>query len=174
MDADLIVPEPDVLVAATCFLIDRDVVPYRFSVASGRGIDSIGATEKLQRAFAAIGRRPEFTGRGADVVGVSDSEWWAIECKGSGTGQAPTHRNNFDRALASVVSYYEDGPPAEVGARYANARVYLGLALPRATGYVNELRKRVRSPLRMRLNLWVLLYDPTSQELMAVPPQEAV
>ena len=158
MNPSPVIAEPDVLLAATRFLIDRGVVPYRFSVASGRGIDSAGVTDKLRRAFATIGLEPEFTGRGADIVGLSEMEWWAIECKGSGTGQASTQRNNFYRALASVVSYYEDAPPDDVGPTCRNAKVFLGLAVPETPAYMNELQKRVRIPLRLRLILWLLLY----------------
>lgn len=172
MNANLIVTEPDVLIATTAFLIERGVTPYQFSVAAGRGLKSSGAIERLRKAFAAIGRTAVFAGTGADILGFSDSEWWVVECKGSGTGKAQTQRNNFDRALASVVSYFEEKPQG-VPAEFENATVCLGLALPATRAYLNELKRRVRLPLRKRLNLWVLLYEPETSAIKAVSPKEA-
>jgi len=91
---------------------------------------------------------PELVGSGPDIEAVSDDLYWKIECKGFGTGKPQTHRNNFDRALASVVSYYEDRRP-----------VALGLALPASQHYLQLLKTRAGKSLRTRLNLWVLLYD---------------
>lgn len=171
MATEAVVAEPDVLIATTAFLIKRSVMPYQFSVAAGRGIDTAGATTRLSKAFAAVGHTPNFAGHGADILGISETEWWAIECKGSGTGQPQTQRNNFDRALASVVSYFEEQPQGLAPEK--NVRVCLGLALPATRAYLNELQRRVRAPLRQRLNLWVLLYDLTSREIRAVGPNDA-
>lgn len=173
MATEHIISEPDVLIATTLFLIERGVSPYQFSVAAGRGINTAGATDRLNRAFAAIGRSPSFVGNGADILGASDAEWWAVECKGSGAGKPQTQRNNFDRALASVVSYFEEQPPQAVPDGQKNLKVCLGLALPATSAYLHELQRRVRSPLRKRLNLWVLLYEPTSREIRAVSPDDA-
>lgn len=104
------IPESDVLIASTLYLIQRGVIPYQFSIAAGRGIDTSGARNKLMNAFAAIDYSPTFSGNGADILALSKTEWWLVECKGAGTGQAQTQRNNFDRALASCVSYFEDNP----------------------------------------------------------------
>lgn len=169
MSYDFTVAEQDVLIATTVFLVQRGVTPYQFSVAAGRGVDTSGTTERLRKAFAAIA--PRFSGDGPDILGISESEWWVVECKGAGFGKPPTQRNNFDRALASVVSYFEEKPqgfPPE----FENAKVYLGLALPATRAYLNELRRRVRSPLRTRLNLWVLLYELESKSVRAVSPEE--
>lgn len=135
MTTEAVVAEPDVLIAATVFLIQRGVTPYQFSVAAGRGIDTAGATDRLNKAFAAVGRSPSFTGSGADILGISDTEWWTVECKGSGTGQPQTQRNNFDRALASVVSYFDDQPQG-VPSERKNLAVCLGIALPATRAYL--------------------------------------
>ena len=172
MTEDLVIAEPDVLIATTLFLIKRGVTPYQFSVAAGKGIDTSGATNRISSLFATVGHSPSFVGTGADVLGFSDSEWWVVECKGSGTGKPQTQRNNFDRALASVVSYFED-QPQEVPEKLRNLKVCLGLALPATRVYVNELKRRVRSPLRKRLNLWVLLYEADSKIIRPVAPDEA-
>jgi hypothetical protein len=171
---DLIISEGDVLVAATVFLVQRGLVPYQFSVAAGRGINNSDTIKRLREAFASIGRpSPSFTGNGADILAVSELEWWAVECKGSGAGQPQTQRNNFDRALASAVSYYEEKPQG-LPENLANATVFLALALPATKAYLKELKRRVRKPLRKRLNLWVLLYQPDSKMLRAVSPEDDV
>ena len=172
MATDGTVTEPDVLIGTTMFLVERGVTPYQFSVAAGKGIDTAGATKWLREIFASIGRSPRFAGNGADILGISDSEWWVIECKGAGTGQASTQRNNFDRALASVVSYFEEEPQG-LPPEYKDRRICLGLAIPATRAYLNELKRRVRSPLRRRLNLWVLLYDPMSRSVKAMAPEES-
>ena len=161
------------MVAATAFLVQRGVVPYQFSVAAGRGLKSIDTTVHLQQAFASIGLSPNFTGNGADILAVSVNEWWAVECKGSGAGKPQTQRNNFDRALASVVSYYEEKPRG-LSIKYANATVFIALALPETKAYLNELRKRVRTALRKRLNLWILLYQCDSKKIRAVGPDQEI
>ena len=163
------VSEPDVLLATTLFLMERGATPYQFSVAAGRGIDTGAMLGRLRNAFKSAG----FSGNGADILAVSETEWWAIECKGSGVGKPQTQRNNFDRALASVVSYFENKPQG-LPPEYASVRTHLGLALPATEAYLRELRRRVRRPLRERLNLWVLLYDAGSKSIRPVAPHENI
>jgi hypothetical protein len=107
-----------------------------------------------------------------DFVGISLREFWQLECKGAGSGAQATQRNNFDRALASVVSYYTDSPPTmpDAFAALRGAVPHLGLALPATLDYLRELRRRVHKPLRRRLNLWILLYEPESKTIRAVTP----
>ncbi len=164
------ISEGDVLLATTRYLIqERKVLPYRFSVATGKDVDHSSIKEEIRKLFGPTGREPKFSGHGPDIVAVSEHEWWCIECKGTGTGKPSTQRNNFDRALASVVSYYEDNPRTLF--RLAkDARVFLGLALPASPQYLKELERRVRSPLRRQLNLWILLYEKSV--IRAVAPGE--
>ncbi|MDA2935135.1 hypothetical protein MYX82_12465, partial [Acidobacteria bacterium AH-259-D05] len=86
----------------------------------------------------------------------------------AGSGTASTQRNNFDRALPSVVGYY--GKRAPQG--FEAVRSYLGLALPNTKDYKTQLRKRVRQRLCRVLNLWVLLYDPKEGLINAIAPEE--
>lgn len=172
-----VVPEIDVLVGASLWLYRRKLLPYQFSVARGRGIDGAVNKEHLRTKLADAGLPLDFlsfTGAGPDVVAISKTEWWQVECKGIGTGTSQTQRNNFDRALASVVSYY-GAPlpklPEELHA-LAQAQPHLGLAIPAGRNYLRELNRRVRAPLRQRLNLWVLLYEPSSGEVRAVSPDD--
>ena len=115
------------------------------------------------------------TADGPDIGAISKSEWWQVECKSAGVGKPQTQRNNFDRALASVVSYY-GAPLPELPEEFhavTQAQPYLGLAIPATGAYLRELRRRVRSPLRQRLNLWILLYEPRSGEIRGVSPDDS-
>lgn len=173
-----VIPEIDVLVAASLWLYRRKLLPYQFSVARGRGIDGAVHKEYLQNRLVNAGIPCgfiSFTAEGPDVVAISKTEWWQVECKGVGTGTQQTQRNNFDRALASVVSYY-GAPlpelPDELRA-LAQAEPHLGLAIPAGRDYLRELSRRVRAELRQRLNLWVLLYESSSGEVRALSPNDS-
>jgi len=171
-----VIQEIDVLVATTVFLKERGVKPYRISVPKGKGIDKTSAEKQIWQVLTS-NSTPDvypFSEKGPDIIGISETEWWQVECKGSGAGKAPTQRNNFDRALASVVSYYEEetkGLPKQYE-QYRNAQPYLGLALPASPEYLKQLNKRVRQPLRKRLNLWILLYEPEPKIIKAVSPAD--
>lgn len=169
-----IVEEATVLKKTTDFLIDRGVVPYRFSVARGKGINSAQIATSISQKFAAVGLKPGFSTFGADIEGISEKEWWRIECKGTGTGTSQTQRNNFDRALASVVTYFELPPYTMIAniEQVKDAKLFLGLALPASPHYLRELKRRVRRSLRMHLNLWILLYDPLLGSVKEVPPSQ--
>lgn len=172
-----IIPETDVLVATTVFLKERGVKPYRISVPKGKGIDNTSAKNQIWQVLTS-NSTPDvypFSKKGPDIIGISEAEWWQVECKGAGSGTTQTQRNNFDRALASVVSYYgeEIKNLPEQYRQYRNAQPYLGLALPASPEYLKQLRRRVRQPLRERLNLWVLLYEPPSKNIRAVSPEDS-
>lgn len=164
--SDLIVPEVEVLKSTISFLASRGVLPYQMSPPSGLGIDTTEFKSEMEALFAKYRIQPKFVGNGPDLIGQSETEYWMVECKGSGAGQPPTQRTHFDRALASVVSYYEDVPPDS----NSNATVYLGLALPKTPNFLKELNRRVRSPLRQKLNLWVLLYDYDTKSIEPIEP----
>jgi hypothetical protein len=166
-----IVEESKVLIATTKYIIKRGVIPYKFSVAQGKGINTTETQSALSELFKSVEFSPQFTTGGADIEAFFEKEWWKIECKGSGTGTSQTQRNNFDRALASVVTYFDE-PSNSLGSDYADVRLFLGLALPASPEYLRELTRRVRIPLRKQLNLWVLLYDPSNGSIQAVEPTE--
>ena len=166
-----VVEETTVMKATTDYLISRGVLPYRFSVARGKGIDTSQALTALSEKFKAVGPTPQFLSYGADIEGLSETEWWRVECKGTGVGKGPTQRNHFDRALASVVTYFE-APPYPLGPNYPAAKLFLGLALPSSPDYLRELKRRVRLHLRKHLNLWVLLYEPVSGSVKEVSPDQ--
>ena len=183
------VKENDVLIAAAKWLLHRNVWPYQFSVARGKGIDYLSEQARvinelpLQELYQELypnPKLPRFCNDGPDILGLDpqsllkvaseqeidpeNSEWWQIECKGAGEGKQPTQRNNFDRGAASVVSYY--GPSTE----FRNAKPHLGFALPNTEHFKHLLQTRLRRPLRTRLDLWVLVYDSGDKSVHAVPP----
>jgi hypothetical protein len=134
------------------------------SLAKGQGLLPIEEQEtRVTRAFAKAGilfdETKLFKNRGPDIVAISGGTVWKVECKGMGTGKAQTHKNNFDRALASVVSYYD-----KPGTR-------LGLALANDYLWKYSYGKRLPKPLREALEMWVLLvsehgafpYEPTEE-----------
>lgn len=177
MNSQTVTPEIDVLLAVSVWLRQRKVLPYQFSIAHGKDIDMAAAKAKLNTFLDREGIPSElrsFVGDGPDITAISGSEYWQVECKGAGTGQRSTQRNNFDRALASVVSYYTESAPdfGEGLAAFNSARPVLGLALPETPEYMSELKRRVKKPLRKALNLWVLLYNPSAGEVRGIGPED--
>ena len=166
------VAEIDVLIAVARWLwIDKRVLPIKFSIARGQGIDAQQSRRNLETAMAAL-EIPEklkkyrsYTGIGPDLEGLSKDEYWKIECKGFGTGKNSTHRNHFDRALASVVSYYQDRVD-----EWPDHKPIIGLALPNAPIFRSLLKSKVRRPLRSQLNLWVLLFNPDESSITPIEP----
>ena len=182
------IPEIDVLIATARWLKDREAFPIKFSVASGRGIKKYADTARLRKELSAAGQENFLTAAtGPDVIAFSETEFWQVECKGAGKGVKTTQRSNFDRALASTVSYFTADPADEKnlsdGLRNAlrvitkgepKLQFRLGLALPETPAYLSELRRRVGKPLRKQLDLWILLLNLQDRSIRAVPPEEDV
>ena len=165
------VPEIDVVIATCLWLWQRRVPPLLCSVPVGQGIDARADRLRLIETLSAAGVPPGFPAfepRGPDIVAMSKTHSWYIECKGAGSGTPQTQRNNFDRAVASAVSYYTDG----VSADYPNATPVLGLAVPITRYYLQFIRGRVPPALRKRLNMWLLLYDPVTCQIEGIAPDQ--
>ena len=111
MNSHDIITEGEVLLGTLRFLLGRQAIPFQVSVPTGQNIDTNQIKNEVKNIFANIDFNPDFVGIGPDVIAVSENEYWIIECKGTGKGKPSTQRNNFDRALASTVSYFEDNPP---------------------------------------------------------------
>ena len=166
------VPENDVLIGVARWLwTEKRVWPVNFSIAQGQGIDAAESKRRLEAAMASL-EAPEgvaefrfYSSKGPDITGVSGDEIWQIECKGIGAGKDATHRNNFDRALASTVSYYEDHVDG-----WPNQKPIIGLALPDAPIFRRLLKSKVRGSLRRRLNLWVLLFNRNDHAITPIEP----
>ena len=178
MPTQEIVPEIDVLIKCSLWLKTRGVLPLSFSIASGHGINLGTDKQRLLAALDSAGvptSMLDFRADGPDVTAISTSEFWQVECKGAGQGKQSTQRNNFDRALSSTVSYFVDHSPQFPGELSILNRAipFLGFALPATRDYLDQLRKRLRNPLRKRLNLWVLLYDLESHTIIPISPDES-
>lgn len=166
-----VVPELDVLLASILWLHGRGANALSASIAKGSEAGRYADHQRFREALQEAGIDPNscsLSTDGPDIIAASATECWQVECKGAGSGVQATQRNNFDRALASVVSYYEN-LPRYMAARCAGTYV-LGLAVPATPIYMRELKRRVTRALRQRLNLWILLYQPTTKELQPVPP----
>ena len=159
------VPEINVLIAVAKWLYSDGWALESLSVPRGQGIDSVAAKNKLIAELTALGIQKtgiRFVSRGEDIRARQGSSLWRIECKGLGTNlPSSTVRNNFDRALASTVSYYtqEDG-------------LRLGLALPEE--YIKLISDRVPQALRMAINLWILLYVSADDLVVEFAPDEKI
>lgn len=125
----------------------------------------------LKKLLIALEYLQPISNSGADVLAINEKEWWHIECKGAGSGKGQTQRNNFDRALSSVVSYYGEDS-SKLPEQFKGTAQYLGLSLPVTDVYLRELSRRVRQPLRQTLNLWVLLYDLETKRIRNVEPSQ--
>ena len=178
MSTQVVVPEIDVLIGCSLWLHRRGLLPLSFSIASGHGIDLGTDKQRLLHALDGAGIATsmiDFRPDGPDVTAISSSEFWQVECKGAGQGKQSTQRNNFDRALASAVTYFVNQSPQFPGelSILNDAVPFLGLALPATRNYLDQLRRRLGTPLRKRLNLWVLLYDLKSDTIISVSPEES-
>jgi hypothetical protein len=161
------VPEIEILISCVMWLYkNRDVLPHTVSMARGKDINFESHKARFIAAIESVGIPiPRFKNDGPDIIGASKNEYWQVECKGFGIVAPQTMRNNFDRALASVVSYYTDDVMNK-------QTCFLGLALPDATNYMSELRRRVKKPLRRALNLWILLYEQATKQIRPVAPND--
>ena len=155
--------ELEVLTSTTLWLLRRGWNVEAISVARGYGLPPVAYQKQdIQKAFSDENVPFDdtiFKPRGPDIVASSREGIWKIECKGLGKGRPQTHRNNFDRAVASAMSYFDVS-----GTR-------LGLALANDYLWVCNFRERLPQALREATNLWVFLlenrtiypYEPTEE-----------
>lgn len=142
------VPEAEVQTAVALWLVQEGWTIKAVSVAKGPGINYRRALHRLQNALLTAGvaqRSYRVLGDGPDIVASKAGEIWRIECKGSGVGMPLDRRANFDRGVASAVSYFAEGRTA----------LRLGLALVDDAGYRRLRRLRLGDPLLTRLGLYV-------------------
>jgi len=168
-----VVPELDVLLPTLKWLAQEGVKPTCVSVSAGSAAGIYADRDRVQAVFNELGIADKncwMINSGPDIVGIGNGDLWLIECKGAGTGASSTHRNNFDRALASVVSYYDYNPP-NVDTNSVK-RLIIGLALPATTIYTRQLKQRVGHKLRARLDLWIFLVQPNGGAVSVIQPEE--
>lgn len=155
--------EFQVLKATIAWLHKNGWIIESISIAAGRGLAPIEQQKKQLMRELAVTNVPFheaiYGRKGPDIIARSHEGIWKIECKGLGTGKPSTQRNNFDRAVSSVVSYF-DSPETR-----------LGLALANDYLWQFDLGKRLPRVLRQAINLWILLlenesiypYEPTDE-----------
>ena len=143
--------ELEVLVATLVWLVRNGWTAEAISIATGHGLPSIEhQKEEVKKTLIRENASLEqlvFKAKGPDIIARSQEGVWKIECKGLGQGKAQTHRNNFDRAVASVMSYFD------------NPQTRLGLALANDYLWVYNFSERLPLTLRQATNLWVLLLE---------------
>jgi len=157
------VPELDVLMAVVQWLHSEGWTIERLSVAHGPGIDSVNGKNRVEAELTKLGielNTVRLVSTGEDIRAKKGDIVWRIECKSLAESmKPPTVRNQFDRALASVVSHYDQ-----------TQGLQLGLALPEE--YFKHIKARLPQALRTVLNLWVLLYVSADEEVYAFAPHE--
>lgn len=170
MSRSRLVPEVDVLIAATLWLWGRGAAPLQVSIAVGSEAGKYEDRRRFGAALEAAGIPGAWTSvsNGPDLIAASATECWQIECKSAGAGPPSTQRDKFDRGLASVVSYF-DNLPAHLSSRCPGQQI-IGLALPDTDAYLRQLQ-RISQSLRRALNLWVLLCN-SEQRIVPVAPDE--
>lgn len=156
------IPEIDVIVGVAIWLHSNGWRVERVSMPRGQGISQHSQNEKLESKFKAVGICLDdlvFASQGADIEARCGNEVWRIECKGLGNVAPSTMKNNFDRAIASAVSYYNK----KEGLR-------IGLAVPE--DYNRFIRDKLSQALREAINLWIFLYVSYSEVYVFEPREE--
>lgn len=157
-----IVPEIDVLIGIAKWLNSSEWRIEVLSIPHGRGIDSNLAKMKLKTELTKAEidiRNIKFIPSGEDIIAKKENNTWKIECKGLSGGKSQTIKNNFDRAVSSTISYYNQVD-----------RLRLGLALPE--GYNKFLREKLPKTLRIAINLWVFVWVSHDDILVFAPDEE--
>lgn len=152
------VPEIDVIIKVALWLNSNGYATKSVSIPKGSGIENSADKQKLIDKLSAAGistNSISFQSEGPDIVASFNEGYWKIECKGLGGGKVSTLRTNFDRALASVVSYYD----SKTGIR-------LGLAIPKEDTYFNLIASKIPQPLREALDLWIFFINADSVEVI--------
>lgn len=100
-------------------------------------------------------KKINYSPKGADIIAENQDEIWKVECKGLGSGAEGTLRTNFDRALASVVTYFDN----------EDKKQFLALAIPNSLFYLQQL-SRISKPL------WILLIDESEYTIIDYKPDD--
>jgi hypothetical protein len=144
------IPEIDVLIGTALWLHSNGWLIKQVSMAVGQKIDQVAQRQKLESNFRKAGISLDtikFSQDGPDIEAIKGTKIWRIECKGLGQVRLQTLKNNFDRAVASVVSYYD---------QQNGLQLQLGLALPEP--YEKLARNKLPQSLKEAINLWLFLY----------------
>lgn len=157
------IPEVNVIIAVVRWLHSEGWTIQSLSIPRGQGIDSVSSKNKVKTELAALGieeKSVRFVPKGEDIRARKGSTLWRIECKSLGADlRSSTLRNQFDRGLASIVSYYD-----------RSQGLQLGLALPEE--YFKHIKGRLPQALRIAINLWVFIYVSADELIATLAPHE--
>ena len=155
--------EVDVIIGIATWLHKNGWRVNKISIPTNQRVSVLEQKEMLKLDLVKTGlpiENLEFLPDGPDIEAQCDDETWRIECKGLTFGKDPTVKNNFDRAVASAVSYYTKSD-----------RIRIGVAFPEAR-YLKHIRIKLPKPLRQALNLWVFLYVAHDEVYQWAPDEE--
>lgn len=159
-----IIPEQIVLIETAKWFVKRGCDLNSISIPRGKGYtDDIKSNLEDNLRDIGYDKKINYSSHGADIVAQNHDEIWKVECKGMGSGKSQTLRNNFDRALASVITYFDN----------EEKRQFLALAIPSTTSYLKQL-SRISKPLRKAINLWILLLDEQEHVVSEYAPDDDI
>ena len=163
MTKQLIV-EAEVLAATAVWLKKNGWTLETISFPKGQEIEMSNQypffKEYLEDNFLTIEENIIFLTNGPDIIATKDGVKIKVECKGYCNATAPTLRNNFDRALSSCVTYFDD------------TNIKLGLAIP--DYYKKDVQKRVPVALRKALKMSIFLLNTTTNVVDHYEPTDII
>src|ERR1017187_10340523 len=105
------IPETDVLVATVIWLNENSWTIDAISFPRGQEMErneQLSYLKYMLEEKSITTDEISFLSNGPDILASKDGKKWKVECKGYSDSSSQTKRNNFDRALASCVSYFDD------------------------------------------------------------------
>ena len=161
----MFVEEIDVIIAVSIWLSKNGWCVKSISIPNNQKQSRYHQKEKLINALTQANlniAQIEINASGPDIVAqkLDGEKLWKIECKGFGTGVIQTLKNNFDRAIASTVSYYDQ-----------EDEIQIGIALPHNKIYLEFIEKKIPKPLRKVTSMWIILYDKENESVKVISPE---
>lgn len=156
------IQEVDVLVGVIGWLHENGWVIDKISIPNGAILSHIQVKQKIKESITNVDfslNNVSFRHEGEDIRAKKNSITWKIECKGLTGGKNQTIKNNFDRAVASCVSYFT-----------TKENLQIGLALPE--WYKNYFPSKLPQACRIALNLWIFLYVNINEIYVFSPSEE--
>jgi hypothetical protein len=160
------VPETDILIETIFWLIENGWTIDSVSFPRGQEMNSMDHHSYFkyrleESSLTHIIHNITFPSNGPDILASKDEIKWKIECKGYSNSKLQTQRNNFDRALASCVTYFND-----------KENLKIGLAVP--DFYKSDIQKRIPIALREALKMSIFLFDTKNNVIEHFEPNDVL